>query len=310
MRKISIVTPTYNEEQNIIDLYGRIKDAISRIENYIFEIIIIDNASTDNTRTLLRGLAKEDKSVKLIFNTRNFGHIRSPYWGIIQAHGDAVIYLASDLQDPPEHINRFIGEWEKGWKVVLATKEKSQTNRIVHKLRKLYYLLLDKITDFEIIRNSTGFGLYDKIVIEKIRLIDDPYPFLRGLISELGYPVKRVEFEQPNREFGVTKNNIYTLYDIALLGIVSHSNIPLRISSFVGYAISIFSFILGGVYLILKINDWYAFPRGVAPLIIVMFFFFGLLFIFLGLIGEYISVIYTHVRNRPIVVESERVNFD
>lgn len=310
MKKISIVAPTYNEEQNIITLYGRIKDAISKLENYIFEIIIIDNASTDNTRVLLRGLAKEDKSIKLIFNTRNFGHIRSPYWGIMQAHGDAVIYLASDLQDPPEYIGRFIGEWEKGWKVVLATKEKSKTNQITHKLRKLYYLLLDKITDVEIIRNSTGFGLYDKIVIDKIRAINDPYPFLRGLISELGYPVKRLEFEQPRREFGVTKNNIYTLYDIALLGIVSHSNIPLRISSLIGYAISIASFMLGLIYLVLKMNDWYAFPRGVAPIIILMFFFFGLLFIFLGLIGEYISVIYTHVRNRPVVVESERVNFE
>jgi dolichol-phosphate mannosyltransferase len=228
----------------------------------------------------------------------------------MQAHGDAVIYLASDLQDPPEYINRFIDEWEKGWKVVLGTKEKSKTNQITHKLRKLYYLLLDKITDIEIIRDSTGFGLYDKIVINQIRAINDPYPFLRGLISELGYPVKRLQFEQPRREFGVTKNNIYTLYDIALLGIVSHSNIPLRISSFIGYTISILSFILGVAYLVLKINDWYAFPRGVAPIIILMFLFFGLLFIFLGLIGEYISVIYAHIRNRPVVVESERVNFE
>jgi glycosyltransferase involved in cell wall biosynthesis len=310
MKKISVVTPTYNEEQNIITLYGRIKDTISKLDNYIFEIIIIDNASSDNTRTLLRELAKKDKSVKLIFNTRNFGHIRSPYWGLMQAHGDAVIYLASDLQDPPEYINRFIDEWEKGWKVVLGTKEKSKTNQITHKLRKLYYLLLDKITDIEIIRDSTGFGLYDKIVINQIRAINDPYPFLRGLISELGYPVKRLQFEQPRREFGVTKNNIYTLYDIALLGIVSHSNIPLRISSFIGYTISILSFILGVAYLVLKINDWYAFPRGVAPIIILMFLFFGLLFIFLGLIGEYISVIYAHIRNRPVVVESERVNFE
>lgn len=310
MKKISIVTPTYNEENNISTLYRRIKKTISEIKNYNFEIIIIDNASTDSTRSLLRELANNDKSVKLIFNTRNFGHIRSPYWGIMQAHGDAVIYMASDLQDPPEYINSFIDEWEKGWKVVLATKEKSKTNPIAHKIRKLYYLLLDKITDIEIIRNSTGFGLYDKKVIDKIRTIDDPYPFLRGLVSELGYPVKRLEFEQPRREFGVTKNNIYTLYDIALLGIVSHSNIPLRISSFIGYAISIASFILGILYLVLKINDWYAFPRGVAPIIILMFFFFGLLFIFVGLIGEYISVIYTHVRNRPVVVESERVNFE
>lgn len=310
MKKISIVTPTYNEEDNVLALYERIKKSISEYKNYNFEIIIIDNASTDSTREFLRDIASRDKLVKLIFNTRNFGHIKSPYWGIMQAHGDAVIYLASDLQDPPEFIKRFIEEWELGWKVVLATKEKSQTNPFLHKIRTYYYLLLDKITDFEIIRNSTGFGIYDKVVIDKIRLINDPYPFLRGLISELGYPVKKIDFEQPKREFGLTKNNIYTLYDIAVLGIVSHSNIPLRISSFIGYLVSILSFFLAGIYLILKLNNWYAFPRGVAPLIILIFFLFGLLFIFLGIIGEYISVIYSNVRNRPIVVEGERVNFE
>lgn len=309
MKKISIVSPTYNEENNIIELYNRIKNVINNEQRYLFEIIIIDNSSTDNTCKILKQLAISDKKLKLIFNTRNFGHIRSPYWGIMQASGDAVIYLASDLQDPPEYISNFIREWEMGWKVVLATKEKSQTNRFTHRLRIIYYIFLDSITDVNIIRNSTGFGLYDQVVIDKIRIINDPYPFLRGLISELGYPVKSVEFEQPKRKFDISKNNFYTLYDIAILGVISHSNIPLRISSFFGYALSIISFILAFIYAILKIHNWYSFPRGVAPLIIISFFFFGLLFIFLGLIGEYVSVIYTHVRNRPIVVESERINF-
>lgn len=309
MKKISIVTPTFNEEVNIPILYSRIKNIISKTDNYIFEILVIDNASTDRTRDVLRELAVKDKSLKLIFNTRNFGHIRSPYWGIMQASGDAVIYLASDLQDPPECIPEFIKAWELGWRVVLATKEKSQTNPIFHKMRKLYYVLLDSITEIEIIRNSTGFGLYDKVVIDKIRNINDPYPFLRGLISELGYPVKNIDFLQPKRKFGVTKNNFLTLYDIAMLGLISHSNIPLRISSFIGYCMAFFSLIIGLIYAILKFLDWYHFPAGIAPLIVSVFLLFSLLFIFVGILGEYVSIIYTHVRNKPIVVESERINF-
>lgn len=308
MNKISIVSPTYNEEENIVILYDRIKSAILNFSNYEFEIIIIDNASTDGTRDILRKLAAKDKSLKLIFNTRNFGHIRSPYWGIMQASGDAIIYMASDLQDPPEYIPNFIESWELGWKVVLATKEKSDTNKILHGLRKLYYLLLDNITEIEIIRNSTGFGLYDKVVIEKIRLVNDPYPFLRGLISELGYPVKKLDFLQPVRKFGVTKNNFLTLYDIAILGLISHSNIPLRISSFIGYCMAFFSLVMGIIYAILKLLDLHQFPSGIAPLIVSVFFLFSLLFIFVGILGEYVSVIYTHVRNRPIVVENERIN--
>lgn len=309
-KTISIVTPTYNEENNIEILYSRIKSSIKDIYNYNFEIVIIDNASTDQTRSILKKIASDDRSVKLIFNTRNFGHIKSPYWGIMQARGDAVIYLASDLQDPPEMIHAFIREWELGWSVVLGTKEKSETNTLVHLLRKLYYKLLDRITDINIIRNSTGFGLYDKKVLDKLREINDPYPFLRGLISELGYPVKRIEFIQPERKFGISKNNIYTLYDIAILGIVSHSNLPLRLCSFAGYALSFLSFLMCTTYIILKSNNWYAFPRGVAPLIISIYFLFGMLFIFIGILGEYIASIYTSVKNRPIVVEQERINFD
>lgn len=310
MKKISIISPTYNEEGNIQELFNRIDNSIKNINSYEFEIIFIDNDSEDKTQEILKGIAGKDKRVKLIFNNRNFGHIRSPYWGIMQTSGDATIYLASDLQDPPEYISNFITEWENGWKVVLATKNISKTNKVFHGLRRLYYTFLDKIVDFEIIKNSTGFGIYDKKVIDQIRKINDPYPFLRGLISELGYPVKRIEFVQPEREHGITKNNIYTLYDIGILGIISHSNIFLRICSFMGYLISGLSFVFAGTYLFMKVYDVHAFPKGVAPLIIIIFLFFGLLFSFLGILGEYIALIYNHVRNRPIIVEKERYNFE
>jgi dolichol-phosphate mannosyltransferase len=310
MKKITIVSPTYNEEANIERLYYTIKKEINSINNYKFEIIIIDNASTDSTQKILKKIANQDKSVKLILNTRNFGHIRSPYYGILQSDGDATIYLASDLQDPPKLIPLFISEWEKGWKVVFAAKNKSNTSFIMHKLRGLYYDLLGLISNVKIIKNATGFGLYDKCVIEMLVKINDPYPFFRGLIAELGYPVKLLEFEQPTRNFGYSKNNFFTLYDNIMIGVISHSNLPIRLSSFMGYILSLVSFILCILYLYIKINDIYSFPKGVAPLIILILFLFSILFVMIGLVGEYISIIFLHIKNRPIVVESERINFE
>lgn len=204
---ISIVSPCFNEENNIGELYARLSLIICNYQNYDFEIIFIDNSSTDKTRQLLRELAVRDPRVKVILNTRNFGHIRSPYWGIIQSRGDATIYLASDLQDPPEHIPQFIEEWEKGWKLVMMVKPVSQTSRLMHWLRKGYYSLLDRVSYVPIVRDSTGFGLYDKVVLDKVREINDLYPFLRGLICELGYPVKTIKFEQSSRQRGIFKNN-------------------------------------------------------------------------------------------------------
>ncbi len=307
---ISIVSPCYNEEDNIEELYKRICSAIEPILNYDFEIIVIDNSSTDSTVSKLRALAAKDSRLKIIINVRNFGHIRSPYWGILQASGVAIIYLASDLQDPPEYIPRFIAQWEMGWKVVLGVKPVSETNFLMHKCRRLYYRMLDKISDVKIVRDSTGFGIYDRIVIEHIRLINDPYPYFRGMLSEIGYPIATIDFNQPRRGRGLTKNNFFTLYDIAMLGIISHSVLPLRLAGIIGFALSALSIFTSFFYLVYKLFNWDAFPIGLAPLIILTTFLFGVLFIFIGLLGEYIGSIHYFLKNRPVVVEQERVNFD
>ena len=311
MKKIiSIVSPCYNEKENIRHLYEKILESIKGLERYDFEFQFIDNSSTDGTIDILKQMAAEDIRVKVIINTRNFGHIRSPYWGIIQSRGDATVYLAADLQDPPEFIPKFIKEWELGWKVVLAIKPVSQTNWLLHSFRRFYYRFLDKISEVELIKDTTGFGIYDRIVLDYVRKIGDPYPYLRGLICELGYPIKTIEFKQPRRIRGVSKNNFYTLYDIAMLGVISHSLVPLRVASIVGFCIGLISFALGILYFLLKIIYWDDFLLGVAPMMISMFFLFGILFIFIGLIGEYIGSIHRYMKSRPIVVELERINFD
>lgn len=310
MKKIlTIVAPCFNESENIEVLYERIRASISEFSQYDFELLFIDNASTDGTVKILRKLISDDPRIKAIVNTRNFGHVRSPYWGVMQAKGDAIIYMASDLQDPPEFIPSFIKEWEKGWKVVLAVKPTSKTNSIFHLLRKSYYRLLAKISDVAIIKDATGFGLYDAIVIEHIRKINDPYPYFRGLVCELGYPIKTIPFEQPRRARGISKNNIFSLYDIAILGIISHSIVPIRAAGILGLIMGVLSVMVALFYVTLKLLFWQNFPIGVAPLIIGVFFMFGLLFMFIGLLGEYIGSIHTYVRNRPIVVEKERINF-
>lgn len=306
---ISITSPCFNEEANVEELYRRVSKVMEGIPEFDFEYIFIDNASTDGTGEILRNLAKKESRVKVIFNTRNFGHIRSPYWGILQSSGDATIYLASDLQDPPEKIPEFIKEWEKGWKVVLGVKPESQTNRLSHKLRLGYYKFLDRITDINIIKHATGFGLYDAVVLNELRKINDPYPFLRGLISELGYPVKQVSFVQPARIHGVTKNNFFTLYDIAMLGIVNHSLFPIRVAAFSGIFLGFISLILAFIVVIFKFLYWNSFPLGSIPLILGVLLMLGVNLIFIGLLGEYVANILAHVRGRPIVVESERINF-
>ena len=258
---ISVVSPCFNEQDNIEELYRRVKEAtLGLTARYDFEFIIIDNNSTDETANKLRELAKVDSRVKVILNVRNFGHIRSPYYGILQSKGVATIYLASDLQDPPELIPEFVRHWEAGAKLVMATKPNSEGNPIVHGLRKFYYRLLDKISEVKILNDSTGFGLYDQEVLNHVRAIDDPYPFLRGMISELGYDVVEIPFVQPRRLRGISKNNIYTLYDIAWLGIVSHSKVPIRFAAFIGFAVGLLStlvafIILFGLELVLDGRD-------------------------------------------------------
>jgi dolichol-phosphate mannosyltransferase len=309
MQKISFVSPTFNEEQNIEELFHRVSTMWESYPQYEFEYIFIDNASKDGTVEKLKAIANVDRRLKIIVNIRNFGHIRSPYWGLMQATGDAVIYLASDLQDPPELVPEFIKQWEMGYKVVLAVKPVSEGNKVVHFFRKLYYRILNKISDIELINDTTGFGLYDKKVMDEIRKINDPYPYLRGLICELGFPVKKIEFNQPRRLRGVSKNNFYTLFDIAMLGIVSHSLVPIRIASFVGIGIGLVSLGAGFLFLIAKLIWWNTFPIGIAPILIASLSLFGLLFIFIGILGEYIASIQNYVQNRPIVIEDERINF-
>lgn len=309
MKKISLIAPTYNEEANIEELYTQLCSELAKFQDYEFEMLFIDNASTDNTQNILRNLAYKDSRVKVIFNSRNFGHIRSPYWGILQTSGDATIYMASDLQDPPGLIPQFIEGWEQGFPLVLAVKPKSEGSAVMHFLRKKYYRLLDKISDVEIVKDSTGFGLYDKKVITQLREIGDPYPFLRGLVSELGYPVKKIPFNQPRRLRGLSKNNFYSLYDIGVLGIVSHSLVPIRLVGLVGAITSLGCFLLAIFFFIAKLIWWNSFPIGYAPIMILVAFMFGMLMLSMAILGEYIGSIHNYAQKRPIVVEKERINF-
>jgi glycosyltransferase involved in cell wall biosynthesis len=309
LKKITILSPTFNEEENILDFYKKLKGITKSIKNYSFDILIIDNCSEDNTVTILEKLAKKDKNLKVIINSRNFGHIRSPFYGMLQIDSDAMIYLASDFQDPPELIIDFINNWESGYDIVLGSKPQSKTSFLMHFFRKIYYKFLNSLSDFNIVKNATGFGIYDKKVLDQIKTIYEPYPYFRGLISDFGYKIKCIDFIQPKRKGGTSKNNFYTLYDIGILGIISHSIIPLRLMSFFGFALGLISLIVGFIYLILKIIYWNSFPLGFTPLLIGLFFLFGALFLSLGLVGEYIASIHRYVQKRPIVVERRRINF-
>lgn len=306
---VSVISPCFNEEANVEELYQRVCAVMATLPQYDFEYVFIDNASTDGTLEKLKNLAARDKRVKIIVNMRNFGHLRSPYWGIIQTRGDATVYLASDLQDPPELIPQFLTAWEQGWPIVLAVKPVSRTNRLVHWLRRSYYRVLDAMSQVRLVNDATGFGLYDRAVLDKLREIRDPYPYLRGLICELGYPIKTIAFDQPRRLRGLTKNNLYTLYDMAMLGIVSHSVVPIRLASIFGFVVGGLSIAVAMGFLVLKLVLWDRFPIGVAPIVIGMFFMFGVVLLFIGMLGEYIASIHTYVRNRPVVVERERINF-
>lgn len=310
MKLISIVLPCYNEEDNIKELYSRISSVVNKINNYSFEFIFVDNASTDNTVNIIEELSKIDNRVKAIIHVGNFGFFRSSYHGIIQANGDAVIMMATDLQDPPEIILDFIAKWEEGYYVVAGVKPSSHESKFMFFVRSIYYKTIKKISNVQQIEHFTGFGLYDKKVIATLRLIKDPYPYLRGLIFELGFEVAAVEFKQPKRIHGVSKyRNFFALYDFAILGITSQSKLPLRLLTLCGFGLSIVSFIISMVFILLKLIFWNSFPVGIIPILCGVFFFASIQLFFIGLLGEYVMLIYTKVANRPLVVEDRRINF-
>lgn len=309
-RLLSIITPCFDEEGNVAAVYEQVKQALAKLPDYDYEHIFIDNASTDSTQSILRSLAASDPRVKVIINMRNFGQSRSPYHAFLQARGEAVIGLASDLQDPPELIPQFVEQWEAGYQVVLGQKTESEESRILYFLRTAYYKFARKIADVELLEHVTGFGLYDRVVIEQLRGLNDPYPYVRGLIAEFGYPIARVPYLQPNRKSGVTKNNFYTLYDLAMLGFTSHSKVPLRIATMLGFLTASLSMLVGLIYLVYKLLFWNEISVGIAPLVVGLFFFSSVQLVFLGIVGEYVGATYTQVLNRPLVVERERINFD
>lgn len=305
---ISIVTPCYNEEENIDELYQRVAAVMATLP-YEYEHICIDNASTDGTVKRIKELAAQDKRVKLIVNARNFGHIKSPYYGMLQSTGDACVLIASDLQDPPEMIVEFVKKWEEGYKTVLAVKPESEESSLMFFLRKSYYRLISKISDVPLVQNATGAGLFDRAVIDILRKIDDPYPYFRGLLCEIGFSVATVPFKQPRRQRGITKNNFYTLYDIGMLGITNHSKVPLRLMAMSGFLLSFLSLLVAFMFFVAKLLFWDSFQLGTAPILIGIFFFGAIQAFFIGVLGEYIGSIHTQVRKMPLVVELERVNF-
>ena len=307
---ISIVTPCYNEGENVEELVRRIREVMIGFPQYDYENLLIDNDSKDDTVEKIKRIAHSDPKIRLIVNSRNFGHIRSPVHAIFQAQGDAVIGMASDLQDPPEMISEFLKHWETGFKVVIGVKPKSRETPLMFLLRRSYYRIIGKMSDVPLIENFTGFGLYDREVIETIRSLNDPYPYFRGLIAELGYPRAEIPFEQPRRVRGVTKNNFYTLYDLAMLGVTSHSKLPLRLATMSGFALSFISLLIALGYGVAKMLFWSSFSLGMAPLVVGLFFFGSVQLFFIGLLGEYIGAIHTQVMKRPLVVEKERVNFE
>lgn len=310
MKIISILVPTYNEEENVIPLYEAIVDEFQRnLQNYKYEMVFIDNCSKDNTRTFIERLCQKDKNVKAIFNARNFGQSRSPYYGLMQTTGDCTILLCADFQDPIEMISKFVAEWEDGSKIVIGVKTKSRENKVMYSIRTLYYHLVQKFSDIEQIEHFTGFGLYDKDFINVLRKLDDPTPFLRGIVAELGWKRKEIEYTQQLRRHGKSKNNFFSLYDLAMLSITSYTKIGLRTAVFIGFLTGGFSMVIGVIYLILKLMYWDMFPAGSAPILIGMMFLGAVQLFFIGMIGEYILTINTRLMKRPLVVEERRVNF-
>jgi polyisoprenyl-phosphate glycosyltransferase len=306
---ISIITPCYNEEDNIEEVYKRVKEVFEGLSEYLYEHIFIDNASTDKTVAKLKQIAAIDPNIKIIVNIKNFGQVRSPMHALMQTKGDAVIGIVADLQDPPELIPTLVSKWEEGYMAVMGVKTRSEESPLMYALRTLYYRILKLISSEEQIINATGFGLYDRKIIETVRSLDEPLPYFRGLVVELGYPRTLVEYTQPARKRGVTKNNFFTLYELAMQGVTSYSKVPLRLATFLGFGAALLSFLVGMFYLVYKLLFWQSFSLGLAPVAVGLFFFGSIQLFFLGMLGEYIGAINTKVTKRPLVIEKERINF-
>ena len=311
MKKISIMIPCYNEEENVVPMSEAVTELFEKeLPQYDYEILFIDNASTDNTRPLLREICKRNPKVKVIMNAKNFGQFNSPFHGMLQTTGDCTITMVCDFQDPIELIPKYLKEWENGYKIVIGIKAKSKENPLIYHMRSLYYKFVKKFSDVEQIEHFTGSGLYDRDFLEVLRNLHDPTPFLRGIVAELGFKIKQIEYEQPKRRAGKTHNNFWTLYDAAMLSITSYTKIGLRLATFIGMIVALISLGIGLVYLIMKLIWWDRFSAGMAPMLIGVFFIGSLQLFFIGLIGEYIMNMNKRLMNRPLVVEEERINFE
>jgi glycosyltransferase involved in cell wall biosynthesis len=310
MKSISILTPCYNEEENVREIYTRVRAAMAGLGNYLYEHVFIDNSSTDRTVAILKQIAAEDRNVKIIVNARNFGHLRSPMHGFLQTSGDAVIGIVADLQDPPELIPQLVAKWEEGFAMVICVKQTSEEHPLMFWVRKKYYRMIQKLSSIHTFENFTGFGLFDRRVVEAVRTFDDPYPYFRGMIAEIGLPHCEISYAQPRRKHGITKNNLFTLYDLAMLGITNLSKVPLRMVTFLGFVSSAGSLLTGLGYLVYKLAFWNNFNVGIAPLVIGLFFLGSVQLVSMGILGEYIGAIHTQVQKRPYVIERERVNFE
>ncbi|MBO6129243.1 MAG: glycosyltransferase family 2 protein [Pseudobutyrivibrio sp.] len=310
MKHISVMTPCYNEEGNIMNIYEAVKAEFDKLPQYTYEHIFIDNCSTDNSRAILRTLAEKDKNVKVIFNAMNFGPNRSSSYGMLQGTGECLIAIVCDLQDPPSLIPEFLKKWEEGYKVVLGQKTASKENPIMYQIRKLYYKLMEMLSDSEHLANVTGYGLFDKEVLDMIKWMDDPDPYIRGLITQLGYKWTLIEYTQEERKVGHSSYNFNKYFDFAITGLTHVSRKPLRIATLLGMFMSLVSFLIGLLYLILKLTNWDEFQQGTAPILIGMFMLGSIQLAFIGVIGEYIGAILTRISKRPMVVEEERINFD
>ncbi len=310
MKTISLFTPCYNEEGNVYALYKKVTEVMKNLPEYEYEYIFIDNASTDNTQNILRKMAKEDKRVKVIFNVRNFGPSRSGSYGFFQTSGDVSICLACDFQDPPELIPEFIRKWEEGYKVVWGKKLDSEESKLMYAFRLLYYKIVKSMAESVQYDNVTGFGLYDKEVMDLLRNSNDPTPNFRNLIGEYGYEVGMVEYHQPKRKAGKSSYNFFKYYSVAVNSLITTSRIPLRVATFLGTIVAGLSFAVGVVYFVLKLIFWNSFSFGIAPLVSGLFFLGAVQLLFIGVLGEYIGEILVRQMNRPLVVEKERINFE